>query len=57
MRKSIGPVASYQDVYVAACGRDFPDHKSGRLHEEECGECSGYWFGDDGDSNQSGRDG
>ena len=39
MDKNIGPVRSYQDVYVAACGADFPDHAMGRLHESNCREC------------------
>ena len=35
----IGPVRSYQQIYVAACGQDFPDGSIGRKHESECCEC------------------
>lgn len=35
----IGPVKSYQSIYVAACGRDFPDRHTGMAHEKECPAC------------------
>lgn len=35
----IGPVESYQQIYVTACFRDFPDRASGMRHENECWRC------------------
>ena len=37
----IGPLRSYQDVYVAACGKQFTDGGLGRRHEKECQSCQG----------------
>ena len=36
----IGPVKSYQSIYVSACGRDFPSHKEGIEHEQSCIACA-----------------
>jgi hypothetical protein len=35
----IGPLRSYQDVYVAACGDQFVSHQLGIQHERECQAC------------------
>ena len=35
----IGPVNSYQDIYVAACGEDFASHAVGIDHERNCPMC------------------
>lgn len=37
----IGPVGDYRDIYVAACGLDFPDWETGKLHERSCPLCVG----------------
>lgn len=35
----IGPLGSYQDIYVALCGQQFTTQKAGRNHERTCNEC------------------
>jgi hypothetical protein len=35
----IGPVDSYQSVYVSLCGQDFPNYSLGIDHEMECPLC------------------
>lgn len=35
----IGPIDSYQSIYVAACGQDFPCYKLGIDHEKYCPHC------------------
>lgn len=35
----IGPVFSYQSIYVTACGKDYTNYKLGILHEKECIYC------------------
>jgi len=35
----IGPLRSYQDVYVAVCGQQFVTHRAGIKHERECEDC------------------
>lgn len=35
----IGPIQSYQNIYVAICGEDFPNFQQGRKHEDECCIC------------------
>ena len=37
----IGPVGDYRDVYVAACGSEFPSWREGRSHEQTCPLCVG----------------
>jgi hypothetical protein len=37
----IGPVDSYQAIYVAVCGLQFANSTLGRDHERECAECKG----------------
>jgi hypothetical protein len=42
----IGPLRSYQDVYVAACGAQFTEFRLGIQHERECLACKatiGEW--------------
>jgi hypothetical protein len=56
MRKPLGPVASYQDIYVAACGQDFPDHAMGRLHESDCRECRNAEAGEQDDQQHESED-
>ena len=35
----IGPVGSYQDLYVASCGDVLANYGSGKRHERECQAC------------------
>ncbi len=35
----IGPLRSYQDVYVAACGQPFMNRSAGVQHEKHCEAC------------------
>lgn len=37
----IGPVNDYRDIYVAACGKDFPSWEEGKVHERHCSMCAG----------------
>ncbi len=37
----IGPVDDYRSIYVAKCGRDFPNRQQGIEHERECPACQG----------------
>lgn len=37
---TIGPLQSYQDVYVAACGLPFTSRRLGVQHESECPACN-----------------
>lgn len=36
----IGPVDSYQSIYVAACGQQFVNHRLGVEHERSCHACA-----------------
>lgn len=35
----IGPLNSYQDVYVAECGEPFRSRREGQAHENTCHAC------------------
>ena len=35
----IGPLDSYQDIYVAACGKVCGSQREGRFHERICAYC------------------
>lgn len=37
----IGPIDSYQSVYVAECGEVFRSHREGEAHENVCHLCQG----------------
>lgn len=36
----IGPVRSYEEIYVALCGRQFVNWSLGRQHEVDCLNCN-----------------
>lgn len=36
----IGPVDSYQSIYVAQCGQQFPNYSQGSTHEKHCPACA-----------------
>lgn len=44
----IGPVNSYSDIYVAACGMTFASHRQGIEHEHACPRCEAEIFYPDG---------
>lgn len=43
----IGPVDSYQSIYVAICGREFTSAVLGRQHERDCPACRSAHIADD----------
>jgi hypothetical protein len=38
----IGPLGSYQQIYVAMCGQQFTTHAEGRSHERTCHACAAW---------------
>jgi|15BtaG_2_1085339.scaffolds.fasta_scaffold00048_9 hypothetical protein len=42
----LGPIWSYQDIYVALCGQLFSTHYQGIRHERHCEACQQVRAGD-----------